>query len=688
MEHLTRIGTATLRQQPLDFAGNRERIMQAVEAAMARRVQLLLLPELALTGYGCEDNFTYPDFAHSVHRSLHTLVGQIGEALMYKPADMREMVVAVGLPLMYPGGQVFNATAVITANGLQGFSCKQFLARNGVHYEPRWFSPWPRGVIKKHPEFNVPMGDVVFDAEGIRFGFETCEDSWVSDRPGRALYHRNVDIILNPSASHFAVGKHAVRQRFVQEGSRAFGVAYAYANLSGTENGTCIFDGGCMIASEGELCSEGARLSFDRMRLNIADVSIEANRASRIVSSEAIQHDDQGLVFLKNRITCTSEARHQGAAHANGTAILPWWKTLQGDDLAHTEICYAVANGLWDWRCRTKTNGYVLSLSGGADSALSAVFVELSYRLALADLGVAECREQLGFTMDTHPELTQNDMLARLMRESLSCAYQGTAQSSVITRDAASTLAKFLGATFHCWDIESQVQGYTGLFNRSFPQEPLNWQRDDIALQNIQARTRSPSIWLMANREYKLLIATSNLSEAALGYATMDGDTSGVLSPLAGLSKTTIRRLNKWLEMSGVVLPDGSRYCYQGLSLVNAQVPTAELRPDEQSDEDDLMPYEICDFIMHSYLVKKMWPKSILFALLRSPYATQFSEQEFAGFIQKWFTLFSRNAWKRHGTRASFHLTQVSLDPKAFHRFPLLSAGFKEQLQEMWDSIG
>lgn len=687
MEHLTRIGTATLRQQPFDFAGNRERIMSAVKEAMTRRVQLLLLPELALTGYGCEDNFTYPDFAHCTHHSLHQLSLQISDLLKNAPKDVRELIVTVGLPLMYPGGQVFNATAVITVDGLQGFACKQFLARNGVHYEPRWFSPWPRGIIKNHPEFNVPMGDVVFDAHGIRFGFETCEDSWVSDRPGRALYHRNVDIILNPSASHFAVGKHAVRQRFVQEGSRAFGVAYAYANLSGTENGTCIFDGGCMIASEGELCSEGSRLSFDHMRLNIADVSIEANRACRMVSSEAIHHDDDGLVLLDNRIAVTSEERNQSAPFGQGTQILPWWKSLTGDDLAHTEICYAVANGLWDWRCRTKTNGYALSLSGGADSALSAVFVELSYRLALADLGVAECREQLGLSMETHPELTQAEMLARLMRESLSCAYQGTAQSSDITLNAAKTLSDALGATFHHWDIESQVQGYTGLFNRSFPQAPLNWQRDDIALQNIQARTRSPSIWLLANREHKLLIATSNLSEAALGYATMDGDTSGVLSPLAGLSKTTIRQLNKWLERAGVVLPDGERHCYLGLSLVNAQVPTAELRPDEQSDEEDLMPYEICDFIMHSYLVKKMWPKSILFALLRSPYASSFGEREFASFIQKWFSLFSRNAWKRHGTRASFHLTQVSLDPKSFHRFPLLSAGFKEQLQEMWDCI-
>src|SRR5476651_369814 len=121
----------------------------------------------------------------------------------------------------------------------------------------------------------------------------------------------------------------------------------------------------------------------------------------------------------------------------------------------------------------------------------------------------------------------------------------------------------------------------------------LSWKTDDIALQNIQARVRSPGIWMVANLQNALLLATSNRSEAAVGYATMDGDTAGGLSPIAGIDKAFLRRWLVWLEQQGPLgigpIPE--------LAAVNAQAPTAELRPPSatQTDEADLMPYEILD---------------------------------------------------------------------------------------------
>lgn len=681
MSQFLRIGTATVRQVPFSFKENAARIFRvASQAITEHQLDVLLFPELSLSGYGCEDNFTYPDFCQSVQAAFDVLQKDITELLLHHQSNM---VVAVGLPLMYPGGQVFNATALISQEGLHGFSCKQFLARNGLHYEPRWFSAWPRGKMTIHPAYNVPMGDIVFDCNGVRLGFETCEDSWVSDRPGRDLYQRNVDVILNPSASHFAVGKYKTRQQFVKEGSRAFGVVYAYANLSGTENGTSIFDGGCMIASDGEIVSAGNWLTLKECALNYASVDISTNRASRAVNSEFIHnHCDNTVPIYSTRWgeDATGVISLSGEQHFPS---LPMWEQLSGQDLQFSEICYAVANGLWDWTRKTKTNGFVISLSGGADSALAAVFVELTHRLAISDLGAKQYCETIGI----HPEIEDPVALLKfVMKKSLTCAYQGTAQSSSITLNAATKLAMGLNATFHNLDIESQVKGYVELFNIANHAEPLNWQRDDIALQNIQARTRSPSIWLFANRENKLLISTSNLSEAALGYATMDGDTSGVISPLSGISKTTIRKMNKWLEQLGLPMTCGERSRYESLAPVNAQIPTAELRPEEQSDEIDLMPYEICDFIMHCYLVKKMWPRNILLTLIRNGYTHQHTPLALATYVEKWFKLFCRNAWKRYGTRAGFHLEQVSLDPKTFHRFPLLNNGFEEQLQDMWDT--
>src|SRR5262249_1994772 len=123
-------------------------------------------------------------------------------------------------------------------------------------------------------------------------------DAWVANRPGVDLALRGVDIILNPSASHFAFAKFGVRQRFVVEGSRAFGVAYLYANLMGNEAGRIIYDGGGLIGSGGELVARGRRFSFHDVELSTAVVDIDANRRSQAIrGSHRPRHDAEASVI-------------------------------------------------------------------------------------------------------------------------------------------------------------------------------------------------------------------------------------------------------------------------------------------------------------------------------------------------------------------------------------------------------
>src|SRR5205807_3147256 len=124
-------------------------------------------------------------------------------------------------------------------------------------------------------------GDLVFELGDVRIGFEVCEDAWVANRPGTDLALRGVDILCNPSASHFAFGKVGVRQRFVIEGSRAFGVAYLYANLVGNEAGRIVYDGGGLVASGGELVARGRRFTFGEVELSTAVIDIEGNRRAQ-----------------------------------------------------------------------------------------------------------------------------------------------------------------------------------------------------------------------------------------------------------------------------------------------------------------------------------------------------------------------------------------------------------------------
>ena len=208
----------------------------------------------------------------------------------------------------------------------------------------------------------------------------------------------------------------------------------------------------------------------------------------------------------------------------------------------------------------------------------------------------------------------------------------------------------------------------------------LSWSTDDIALQNIQARVRSPSVWMLANLRGALLLSTSNRSEAAVGYATMDGDTSGGLAPIAGIDKAYLRQWLRWLEQQG---PAG-RGPLSALRAVNEQQPTAELRPlaARQTDEADLMPYDVLDAIERAAIRDKLVPTEV-FARLEVVYRGIYGRDELGVWIARFFRLWSRNQWKRERYAPSFHLDDENLDPKTWCRFPILSGGFERELRAL-----
>jgi NAD+ synthase (glutamine-hydrolysing) len=208
---------------------------------------------------------------------------------------------------------------------------------------------------------------------------------------------------------------------------------------------------------------------------------------------------------------------------------------------------------------------------------------------------------------------------------------------------------------------------------------PLTWDQDDLALQNIQARVRGPGVWMLANLRNALLLTTSNRSEAAVGYATMDGDTCGGLAPVAGIDKAFLRRWLRWLEKQG---PEGLGPIPE-LQVVNAQAPTAELRPAEshQTDEDDLMPYDVLDAIERAAIRDKLTPADCL-QLLQVQYP-QHDRDRLTLWVRRFFGLWCRNQWKRERYAPSLHVDDENLDPKTWCRFPILSGGYRRELTEV-----
>ena len=664
---LVKVAVACVNQIPFGWDHNFANLKNAIEQARAVGATVLCLPELAISGYNCEDAF----FMRGLQDTAFDLLDRLAPLTT-------GMVVAVGLPV-YHEKAVYNAAALLVNGEIVGFAAKQFLAGDGIHYEPRWFKAWPKGELDTLERISAdgtvrrwPIGDLVFDVGDVRFGFEICEDAWVANRPGTDLALRGADILLNPSASHFAFGKFAVRQRFVIEGSRAYGVAYLYANLMGNEAGRVVYDGGGLISSNGGLVGRGRRFSFNEIELTTAVIDIDTNRRSAASrGSHRPRHDAEELDI---------EVPFQWPVRKAEADVPPTTSWEDGSHVREEEFARCVSLGLWDYLRKSRAQGYVVSLSGGADSSACSVLVAMMTQLAIRELGPGGVRAQLSHARALIDAIDAGADPKAIVRSLLACAYQPTENSGSVTRTAATELAKAIGAEFHIIDVTAQHRDYIASLETAIGRK-LSWDTDDITLQNIQARVRAPSIWMLANLRGAVLLTTSNRSEAAVGYATMDGDTAGGLAPLGGIDKTYLRQWLVWMENHG---PAGIGPV-AALSYVTAQQPTAELRPSSsgvaQTDEADLMPYDVLEAVEDSAIRDKHTPLEVFEEL--TPRYANVTPLQLATWIERFFKLWCRNQWKRERLAPGFHLDDRNLDPRSWCRFPILSGNFDRELAEL-----
>ena len=641
-----KVAAAALNQTPLDWDRNADHIRGALTHAREAGVDAICLPEACITGYGVEDFFLSPGVVETAWAQLESLL-----------EDTRELIVCLGLPVSHAGA-LYNVAAIACDGSLVALIPKRHLAGDGLHYEPRWFTPWPLGVADTHVvgQHEFPIGDLHVDCGGVRVGVEVCRDAWVDGRPAEDLARHGVDIIMNPSASHFAFDKLAIRQRLCLQASRDHSVTYLHSNLLGNEAGRAIYDGGSIIASGGAIIASGKRFGYLDGEVTMATVDLDDDRGADPSG------DDASCVAVEFR---WKEGDPIDPPALSGTT----WET--SDHLKEEAFTRAIALALFDYLRKSRSQGFVVSLSGGADSAACACLVSVMVDLAVADLGLDGFKSRLSHISALKDAEDERDAVSRL----LITAYQSTRNSGEVTREAARAVADAIGSRHLELDVDAMVQGYVGLIEDAIGRE-LSWERDDLTLQNIQARSRGPSVWMLANLTGSLLLATSNRSEAAVGYATMDGDTCGGVSPIAGIDKAFLREWLRWLEETG---PQGLAPI-EALSLVNAQQPTAELRPSEmgQTDEADLMPYPLLDAIEKEAIRDRRLPVEVFERL--QPRFEALSSSELGGFIERFFTLWCRNQWKRERYAPSFHVDDENLDPKTWCRFPILSGGFVREI--------
>ena len=308
-----KIAGATLNQIPIHWENNVSNILAAIHEAQTQQVEILCLPELCLTGYGCEDLFLSDWLSATAWDKLLAIV-----------PHCKDIVVCVGLPIRM-NRITYNGVCVIRNEKILGITLKQNLARDGVHYEPRWFDAWTAGKVTNimADGLAVNVGDLIYEHKGILFGFEICEDAWRKDRPGFRLHERKVNLILNPSASHFALGKSELREtQVVMEGSRQFNCAYLFVNHLGNEAGRMIYDGDIVFGQHGKLLAINRRLSFQPFNLLTCDIDFQNTGESQV--------------------SPTNDSKEK-----------------------NEEFARAASLALFDYLRKSKAKGFVLSLSGG-----------------------------------------------------------------------------------------------------------------------------------------------------------------------------------------------------------------------------------------------------------------------------------------------------------------------------------
>jgi len=666
------VAAASLNQTVGDWAGNARRIRAALDEARDRGARLLVLPELCISGYSLGDRLLMPG---TLDRSWRVL-DQVRE-------HTAGLVAAVGLPVRHHG-VLYNAVAVLADRRLAGLVVKENLATGDVQYENRWYSGWVRGRVQEYacPDGSrVPIGSMLFEARGLgRFAIEICEDGWKGLRPGSVYALAGAQIIANPSASWFELGKHRVRRRMVQQISGEDHSVYLYTSLLGCDATRLIFDGSVFIAHGGGVGAEGRRFRFGadhEMVDRVVDLDTLSHARTEEGSwrqqLEALQRGDFGPVPPTIQVEGDfSTGRDPGAPGPYWTAglddepadpSLDWLHSAglvarppTPPDLPHLELELALCLGMREYLTKCGIPGVALALSGGRDSTTCALLLHRMLRYDAPEATPAELRE--------------------LAAERLLTAYMATDHSSGATQAAARAVAETIGSTHHEAVIQSAVDTHLELAHTLTGQR-LSWADHDIPLQNVQARLRGSLIWLLANIHGFLLLATSNKSEAAVGYATMDGDTSGGLAPLSDVPKSLVELWLRWAR---------DFHGYTVVDRVLSVPATAELRPGEsgQTDEDDLMPFFVLDQLMFQFVQCGRDPVEMFRALwpaLHDHYRGD--ARAFADHIGKFVRLLCRAQWKRERFAIGFRVTAFDLDPKTGFRFPPVQAPFQEELAEL-----
>ncbi|KAK9127856.1 hypothetical protein Syun_016653 [Stephania yunnanensis] len=666
---LLKVATCNLNQWAMDFDCNLRNIKDSISRAKEAGAVIRLGPELEVTGYGCEDHFLELDtVTHSWECLKEILVGEWTDGILC----------SIGMPVIR-GSERYNCQVLCMNRKILMIRPKMWLANDGNYRELRWFTTWkqadrlvdfqlPDDVSEALSQTHVPFGYGYIQFVDTVVAAEVCEELFTPAPPHAELALNGVEVFMNASGSHHQLRKLDLRIRAFIGATHTRGGVYMYSNHQGCDGGRLYYDGCCCVVINGDVVAQGSQFSLKDVEVLVAQVDLDA------VSS------------LRGSISSFQE---QASCKSTVSSIAVPYKLCQSFNLQMSlssplkikyhspeeEIAYGPGCWLWDYLRRSGASGFLLPLSGGADSSSVASIVGCMCQLVVRE--IADGDEQvkadairIGHYTDGRFPTDSKEFAKRIFYT----VFMGSENSSEATKLRAKILADEIGAWHLDVSIDSLISALLTLFQTLTGKRPRykvdgGSSVENLGLQNIQARIRmvlafmlaSLMPWVHNKPGFYLVLGSSNVDEGLRGYLTKYDCSSADINPIGSISKQDLRSFLRWAAI---------HLGFSSLAEIEAAPPTAELEPIRsnynQLDEVDMgMTYEELSVYGRLRKIFRCGPVS-MFQNLCYKWGTKLTVSEIADKVKHFFKYYSINRHKMTVLTPSYHAESYSPEDNRF----------------------
>lgn len=613
-----------------DCEYNTLQIENIIAQAEGKGVEIIVFPELCITGYSCQDLFRQSLLLEQVEASMLMLLDFTRNL---------DIISIVGLPVVV-GDMLLNCAAVIQKGDLLGLIPKTYLPNYSEFYEKRWFASsqdlQPTEIRFAGNKILVTPQPTLFKTcDGVLFGIEICEDVWAPAPPSNRLALAGADMTFNLSASDELIGKHKYLKSLLSQQSARTISGYIYSGCGfGESSQDVVYAGNAFIYENGQLLAEGERFSF-KPQVIISQIDIEKLRSERRNNSTYVNAQREHDARIVNAHTTVAQRDFELIRDVDPHPFIPGQEDM---GTSCNEIFSIQVAGLAKRLVHTNCKTVILGISGGLDSTLALlVCVKTFDKLGWSRKGI------VGVTMPGF----------------------GTTNR---THNNAVTLMESLGVTIREVSISAAVEQH-------FKDIGHDMSVHDVTYENSQARERTQILMDLGNQLGGLVIGTGDLSELALGWATYNGDHMSMYGVNAGIPKTLIRHLVQYVAES---VDDTSRETL--LDIIDTPVSPELIPADEdgnirQKTEELVGPYELHDFFLY-YVLRFGFRPLKIFMLASKAFngnnnGTTFYDD---ATIKKWLTIFLRRFFSQQFKRSCLpdgpKVGSVSLSPRGDWRMP------------------